>query len=308
MYEADDTRYSIEEERMKVMALSTIQDAVILGMIFSIMSLGVFISFRVLNIPDLTIDGSFTTGCAVSAVFAMNAHPFIGTLMAFLAGGLAGLVTGLLQTKCKVQSLLAGILTMTALYSVNLKILNGMPNVSLFGKKTIFTPLEAVLGDHAYGVMIAGLLILLILLLYLFLKTQLGMSLRATGDNEAMVRASSINSDLMKIMGIALANALVALGGAVFAQNQGFADVSGGIGMMVVGLASIIVGEAFIRRKILGFQFAAVVVGAIVYRFILTVALQLGIGASDLNLFSAALVALAISLPHLKKRRRGSHA
>lgn len=288
--------------------LSTIQDAVILGMIFSIMSLGVFISFRVLNIPDLTIDGSFTTGCAVSAVFAMNAHPFIGTLMAFLAGGLAGLVTGLLQTKCKVQSLLAGILTMTALYSVNLKILNGMPNVSLFGKKTIFTPLEAVLGDHAYGVMIAGLLILLILLLYLFLKTQLGMSLRATGDNEAMVRASSINSDLMKIMGIALANALVALGGAVFAQNQGFADVSGGIGMMVVGLASIIVGEAFIRRKTLGFQFAAVVVGAIVYRFILTVALQLGIGASDLNLFSAALVALAISLPHLKKRRRGSHA
>ena len=287
------------------MALSTIQDAVILGMIFSIMSLGVFISFRVLNIPDLTIDGSFTTGCAVSAVFAMNAHPFIGTLMAFLAGGLAGLVTGLLQTKCKVQSLLAGILTMTALYSVNLKILNGMPNVSLFGKKTIFTPLEAVLGDHAYGVM---LLILLILLLYLFLKTQLGMSLRATGDNEAMVRASSINSDLMKIMGIALANALVALGGAVFAQNQGFADVSGGIGMMVVGLASIIVGEAFIRRKTLGFQFAAVVVGAIVYRFILTVALQLGIGASDLNLFSAALVALAISLPHLKKRRRGSHA
>ncbi len=145
MYEANDTRYSIEEERMKVMALSTIQDAVILGMIFSIMSLGVFISFRVLNIPDLTIDGSFTTGCAVSAVFAMNGHPFIGTLMAFLAGGLAGLVTGLLQTKCKVQSLLAGILTMTALYSVNLKILNGMPNVSLFGKKTIFTPLEACL-------------------------------------------------------------------------------------------------------------------------------------------------------------------
>lgn len=228
--------------------------------------------------------------------------------MAFLAGGLAGLVTGLLQTKCKVQSLLAGILTMTALYSVNLKILGGMPNVSLFGKETIFTPLQNVLGDNAFGAVIAGILILLIILLYLFLKTQLGMSLRATGDNEAMVRASSINSDLMKVMGISLANALVALGGAVFAQNQGFADVSGGIGMMVVGLASIIVGEAFVRRKTLGFQFVAVVIGAIVYRFILTVALQLGIGASDLNLFSAALVALAISLPHLKKRRRGSHA
>ena len=166
---------------------------------------------------------------------------------------------------------------------------------------------ESVSYTH---LVIAFILALSILLLYLFLKTQLGMSLRATGDNEAMVRASSINSDLMKVIGIMLANALVALGGAIFAQNQGFADVSGGIGMMVVGLASIIVGEAFIRRKTMGFQFAAVVIGAIVYRFILTLALQLGIGASDLNLFSAALVALAISLPYVKqrKRRRNHHA
>lgn len=285
------------------MAFSTIQDAVILGMIFAIMSFGVFISFRILNIPDLTIDGSFTTGCAVSAVFAMQSHPYTGILMAMLCGGIAGLVTGLLQTKCKVQSLLAGILTMTALYSVNLKILSGKPNVSLFGKDTIFTPFETMLKESANGIVVAGILVLLMILLYLFLKTQLGMSLRATGDNEAMVRASSINSDSMKIMGIVIANALVALGGAVFAQYQGFADVSGGIGMMVIGLASIIVGEAFIRRKTMVFQFFAVVVGAIVYRFILTLALQLGIGASDLNLFSAALVALAISLPHIKKRR-----
>lgn len=290
------------------MALSTILDAVILGLIFSIMSMGVFVSFRILNIPDLTIDGSFTTGCAVSAVFTAGGHPFLGILMALVCGGLAGCVTGVLQTKCKVQSLLAGILTMTALYSVNLKILGGKPNVSLFNKDSIFTPFESMLGDHTEGIVILVILIILIILLYLFLKTQLGMSLRATGDNEAMVRASSINSDAMKIMGILLANALVALGGAVYAQYQGFADVTGGIGMMVVGLASIIVGEAFIRRKTMAFQFMAVVIGAIVYRFILTVALQLGIGANDLNLFSAALVALAISVPHLKNRRRRHHA
>lgn len=290
------------------MALSTIQNAILLGMIFSIMSLGVFISFRILNIPDLTIDGSFTTGCAVSAVFATNGHPLLGIFLAFLCGGLAGGVTGLLQTKCKVQSLLAGILTMTALYSINLKILSGKPNVSLFGQKTIFTPFETIFGEYANMVIITIVLLLLIVILYWFLKTQLGMSLRATGDNEAMVRASSINTNTMKIMGIMLANALVALGGALFAQNQGFADVSGGIGMMVVGLASIIVGEAFIRRKTMAFQFLAVVIGAIVYRFILTVALQLGIGASDLNLFSAALVALAISIPHFKYKRRRRHA
>ncbi|MEG0330045.1 MAG: ABC transporter permease [Longicatena sp.] len=290
------------------MAISTIQNAVLLGLIFAIMSFGVFISFRILNIPDLTIDGSFTTGCALSAIFAMQGHPYLGVLMALLCGGLAGIVTGLLQTKCKIQSLLAGILTMTALYSVNLKILGGKPNVSLFGQKTIFTPFENMFGEYTNMVVVTGILLLLMILLYAFLKTQLGMSLRATGDNEAMVRASSINSDMMKVMGIALANAFVALGGAVFAQNQGFADVSGGIGMMVVGLASIIVGEAFIHRKTMIFQFLAVVVGAVVYRFVLTLALQLGIGASDLNLFSAALVALAISLPHLKNKRRKKHA
>lgn len=290
------------------MAFSTIQTAILLGMIFSIMSLGVFISFKILNIPDLTIDGSFTTGCALSAIFASSGHPFLGLLIALLGGGCAGLITGLLQTKCKVQFILAGILTMTALYSINLKVLGGMPNVSLFGKETIFTPFETMLGAYTNIIIVAVLLLLIVVILYAFLRTQLGMSLRATGDNEAMVRASSINSDAMKVMGLVVANALVALGGAVFAQNQGFADVSGGIGMMVVGLASIIVGEAFIRRKTMAFRFIAVIVGAIAYRFILTLALQLGIAASDMNLFSAALVALAISFPHIKNKRRRRHA
>ena len=292
------------------MSIVILQEAIELGMIFAIMSFGVFLSFRVLNIPDLTIDGSFTTGCAVSAICTLAGHPVLGIFAAFICGGLAGMVTGLLQTKCKIQPLLAGILTMTALYSINLKIMSGQPNISVFGLTTIFTPLQSVFFDYTKLVIIMAVLIILIMLLYAFLKTQLGMSLRATGDNEAMVRASSINSDAMKLLGILIAKAIVAFAGGIFAQYQKFADVSGGVGMMVVGLASIIVGEAFFRRKTLPFQFLAVFFGAIAYRFILTFALQFGVGASDLNLFSAILVALAISLPYLKKnkKRRGQHA
>lgn len=290
------------------MAFSTIEETLVLGLILSIMSFGVFISFRILNIPDLTVDGSFTTGCAVSAICTVQGHPLLGIGLACVAGALAGLVTGVLQTKGKIQPLMAGILTMTALYSINLKILGGMPNVSLFGKKTIFSMLTSNTNEISNIVITIAIVILLMILLYLFLKTQLGMSIRATGDNESMVRASSINADRMKQIGMALSNALVAMGGAIYAQNQGFVDVSGGIGMMVVGLAGIIVGEAFIRNKAMFARFIAVVFGAIVYRFMLTIALQLGIEASNLNLFSACLVAIAISLPNLKKKRRGKHA
>ncbi|WP_416325282.1 ABC transporter permease [[Eubacterium] hominis] len=285
------------------MSIDIIMDAVILGMIFAIMSFGVFISFRVLNIPDLTIDGSFTTGCAASVVFCVAGHPWIGLMMAFVCGGLAGVVTGFLQTKGKIQPLLAGILTMTALYSINLKIMSGKPIISTFGLTTIYTAFEGF-GPYYKGILILLILVILVVLLYAFLKTQLGMSLRATGDNEAMVRASSINSDSMKVMGIALANAIVALGGGIFAQYQNFSDVTSGIGMMVVGLASIIVGEAFFRKKTLLFHFLAVIIGAIVYRFILTIALKLGIASTDMKLVSAILVALAISLPQLMKRRK----
>lgn len=289
------------------MSLNVIMEAIMLGMIFAIMSFGVFISFRILNIPDLTIDGSFTSGCAASILLSVAGHPFLGILAAFIVGGLAGAITGFLQTKGKIQPLLAGILTMTALYSINLKMMGGKPNISSFGFSTMFTPFENI-GNYGKMIPIAIGLGLLIMLLYMFLKTQLGMSLRATGDNEAMVRASSINTDMMKLMGLSLANGIVALGGGVFAQYQNFVDVSGGIGMMVVGLASIIVGEAFFHKKTLVFQFFAVVVGAIAYRFILTIALQLGIESSDLKLVSAILVALAISLPYMIGKRRNQHA
>ena len=283
------------------MSLSVIQGALELGLIFAIMSLGIFISFRILNIPDLTIDGTFTLGTSVSAIFAVNGHPVLGVIFALIAGGLAGCVTGFLQTKMKVQPILAGILTMTALYSVNLRVMGQKPNLSLFDRESIFSGLTRLIGEeYANLVMIALILVVSIVVIFFFLKTQLGMSLRATGDNEDMVRASSINSDAMKIMGLAIANAFVALAGAILAQYQSFSDVSGGIGMMVVGLASIIVGEAIFGRKSIIRSLLAVVIGAVVYRFVLTIALRIGLEAGDLKLFSAILVTIAICIPTLK--------
>lgn len=293
------------------MALSTIQGALELGMIYAIMSFGVFISFRILDIPDLSVDGTFITGCATSAIFAVNGYPVIGVIMAFLAGGLAGFVTGLLQTKCKIQPILSGILVMTGLYTINYKIMGNTPNISLFDQETIFSRASALLdSEYTNFIVCIVLLVIIMIFLFTFMKTQLGMCLRATGDNEAMVRASSINSDAMKLLGLALANGLVALGGGVLAQYQSFADVNDGIGKLVIGLASIIVGEAFFGRKTLLRSFLSVISGAIVYRFILSIALQMGVGATDQRLLSAALVTLAISFPvfkgYLAKRRKRS--
>lgn len=286
---------------MKAMELSILQGALELGMIYAIMSFGVYISFRILDIPDLSVDGSFITGCAVSAMGAVLGHPFIGLLLAFVAGGLAGSITGLLQTKFKIQPILAGILVMTALYSVNYRIMGDAPNIALFGKDTIFTFFDNYLPEnYTRLIVIAVILFVLMAFLYRFLKTQIGMCLRATGNNEAMVRASSINSDRMKILGISLANGLVALGGAVLTQYQNFADVNDGIGKLVIGLASIIVGEAFFGKKTVLRSFLAVVTGAILYRYILTAALQLGVNANDQKLLSASIVTLAIILPTVK--------
>lgn len=283
------------------MELSILQGALELGMIYAIMSFGVYISFRILDIPDLSVDGSFITGCAVSAMGAVLGHPFIGLLLAFVAGGLAGSITGLLQTKFKIQPILAGILVMTALYSVNYRIMGDAPNIALFGKDTIFTFFDNYLPEnYTRLIVIAVILFVLMAFLYRFLKTQIGMCLRATGNNEAMVRASSINSDRMKILGISLANGLVALGGAVLTQYQNFADVNDGIGKLVIGLASIIVGEAFFGKKTVLRSFLAVVTGAILYRYILTAALQLGVNANDQKLLSASIVTLAIILPTVK--------
>lgn len=283
------------------MNLTVILGALELGAIFSILSLGLYISFKVLDIPDLTVDGSFTTGCAVSAIVTVASSPALGLLLAFVAGALAGLVTGLLITKLKINAILAGILTQTALYSINLRIMDGKPNISLLDSKTIFTNINQI---TSYGTLILLFIfvIVIVLLLNYFLRTQLGLALRACGDNEDMVRASSIDTDKMKLIGLSLANGLVGLSGALYTQQQTYSDITAGIGMMVIGLASIIIGATFIKNEKVLVSLIATVVGAIFYRFVLTFALQVGITSGDLKLLSAVIVVIAISSTKLKLR------
>lgn len=278
------------------MSLTIILKAIELGLIFSILSLGVYISFRVLNVPDLTVDGSFATGCAVCAVMTIAGHPYLGLLLAFVAGGLCGMVTAFLQTKMHMQPLLAGILTMVALYSINLRIMSGAPNISLFSTNTLFTLIDSELLILLIFSLVIGFV------LFGFFKTNLGLMLRATGDNEIMVRSSSINVDRMKFIGMALSNGIVALSGALLAQYQNFADITSGTGMMVLGLAGIIIGEAILRKRTIGFGIASAIIGACIYRLLYQFALQFGIPATDMNLMSAILVAITISLPYLKRK------
>ena len=269
------------------------------GLIFSFLALGIFISFRILDIPDLSVDGTFTLGVAVSVMNAYNGHPIRGIILAVIAGAIAGCVTGLLVTKLKVQPILAGIITMTALYSINLKIMS-RPNISLWKKDTLFTYFEEMLGENN-KVIVAGVALAAVsVLLFLFLKTQLGMSLSATGDNEFMVRASSINSDTMKVLGFALANGLVSLSGAMYAQYSSAGDTNSGTGMLVVGLASIIIGEIFFKKHSILFGILASIIGATAYRYVLAFAMGLGMDSNYTKLFSAVIVAIAIAIPAVK--------
>lgn len=274
-----------------------------LGGIFAVLSLGLFISFKILNIPDLTVDGSFTTGCATSAVITLLGSPVLGLALAFVTGCLAGIVTGLFITKLKINPILSGILTQTGLYSVNLRIMNQSSNIALLDNKTIFTSF-AKFEPYDKIVIIGLIVILLVLLLNYFLKTQMGLALRACGDNEDMVRASSIDTDKMKVIGLGLANGLVGLSGAIYTQQQAYADMSAGIGMMVIGLASIIIGTTLIRSDRVSMLLIATVIGSIVYRAILTIALQFNITTGDLKILSAGIVIVAISSTSLKRRKK----
>ena len=280
-----------------------ISGALELGGIFALLSLGLFISFKVLNIPDLTVDGSFTVGCAVSAVTTLSLSPLLGILFAFISGVIAGVFTGLLITKLKINPILSGILTQTALYSLNLRIMNQTSNSSLLDKSTIFTPFESENGIGKI-ILIYFIVFIIVGLLSYLLKTQLGLALRACGDNEDMVRASSIDTDKMKIIGLGLANGLVGLSGALYTQQQMYADITAGIGMMVIGLASIIIGTTFIRSSRISIQLAATVIGAIFYRFVLTFALQIGLPSGDLKILSAAIVIAAIASANLSRRKK----
>ena len=284
------------------MNIAFILSAVELGLFYTLLTLGLFISYRILDIPDLTVDGSFTLGAAVAVILTINGHPFIAILGAALAGILAGVVTATLQTKLKVQPILAGILTMTALYSINIMVMDDKANVSLLGVDTLFTKMKMLVGGSYSGMILGGGIVLVIcILLGVFLYTKLGLSIRATGDNEDMVRSSSINVDLMKIVGLAIANGLVAVSGALTAQKQSFADVSMGTGMVVIGIASLIIGEVivdiFVKQRGIKSNILAAVLGSIIYRLIISAALSVNISATSMKLVSAIIVVIAISYP-----------
>lgn len=279
--------------------LNACPGAVSQGIIWGIMGVGVFITFKVLDYADLTVDSSLCTGGAVSAMLiGMGMHPVLTLLFAMIAGMLAGAVTGLLHTKLEIPAILSGILTQLALYSVNLRIM-GRANVSLLGQPTMITLL-----DIPHAILIGALVaVVVIAALYWFFGTEIGCAVRATGDNENMARAMGVNTDTMKVLGLTISNGMVGLAGALLAQYQGYSDVQSGRGAIVIGLASVIIGEVLIgKRANFAVRMASIIVGSIVYYVIISFVLQLGLSTTDLKLFSALVVAIALAIPSLRQK------
>lgn len=285
------------------MSLTLLQGTLEQGLIYSLVALGLFLSFRILNIADLTVDGGFTLGCATGAVATLAGHPFLGLWLALGAGALAGLVTALLQTKLKVQPILAGIITMTALYSINLMIMGNRANLPLLKCETIYTLLAPYLPAGYDKLIVIGCIVaVVVILLYVFLKSGTGLAVRATGDNPDLVRSSSTNPSFTITIGLCLANAMVALSGAMLAQYQLFSDITNGTGMVVIGLASLIMGEAIIGRGSMQRCLFSTLIGSIIYRLIIAVAITSSLAASNLKLISAVIVAISISWPAIKEK------
>ena len=286
-----------------------------LGFIYALVAMALFLSFRVLNIADMTTDGTFVLGCAVSATAAVAGHPVLGLFLAMLAGSCAGFVTAFLQTRMGVPSILAGIITNTGLYTVNLAVMGFSSNVPMLKTETIFTAAKELFGENLpYKLIVAAAITVLVcVLLIAFLGTRLGLSIRATGDNPDMVRASSINTAFTVTVGLCISNAMTALSGAVLAQYQKSADINLGTGMVVIGLASLIIGETLFGHGGMWTKAAAAVAGSVIYRFIIAFALRANVPSECLKLISAIIVALAISAPAIKKnaamvrRRRAAH-
>lgn len=272
------------------------------GLMYAIMVLGVYLTYRILNYADLSVDGSFTTGAAIAATLIIRGYnPWLATLVAFLGGCLAGIFTGVLHTKFKITPLLSGILTMTALYSVNLRIM-GQPNISLLRVRTIMTDFAELPFVHNHAVLVLAFITAVIAgyIVYRFLQTEVGLALRATGDNELMIKSQGVNTDVMKILGLSLSNGLVAFAGSYVAQNQQFADASMGIGMIIAGLASVIIGEVLIGSASIGRTVLAVICGGVIYRIIIAIVLQLGMAPTDLKLITALIVIIALVSPGVK--------
>ena len=281
-------------------SMAVISSALELGFIYALVALALFLSYRVLNIADMTTDGAFTLGCAVSATIALTGHPLLALPAAMLAGAAAGFITALLQTKWGVPSILAGIITNTGLYTVNLAVMGFSSNVNLMKADTIFTLCRDALGSGYKLILAAVITLSACVLMVLFLKTRLGLSIRATGDNPEMVRASSINTAFTVTVGLCVANSLTALSGAVLAQYQRTADINLGTGMVIIGLASLIIGETVFGRGGMWLKVAGVLLGSIVYRFVIAISLRLDLPSECLKLISAIIVGLAIALPAIR--------
>jgi len=288
------------------------------GLLWALLALGVFITFRILDVADLTVEGSFPMGAAISAVLiTIGVNPWLTVVIAGIGGMIAGAVTGWIHTKLKIPALLAGILTMIALYSVNLHIM-GKANISLLRMDTVYSAIHSMGISNAVALTIIGVVVTVVvgLFLFWFFGTELGTSIRATGVNPQMIRAQGVNTDTMIVLGLLLSNGFVAVSGALIAQSQGFADIGMGVGTIVIGLASVIIGEVLfasssVVRKLFGnssfvLSLVAVVFGSIIYRIVIATVLYLGMPPNDLKLFTAILVALALSLPTWQgKFRRG---
>lgn len=283
--------------------MNLIVSAIGQGLLWALLGLGLYLTFRILNFADMTVEGTFPLGAAVAvANLAHGMSPYLATFLALLAGMLAGLVTGLLYTKGKIPILLAGILTMTAIYSINLRIMGGS-NISLIGKKTLLNNEFLKSLPQYFNSVVLGVIVVVIItgILVFFLNTDFGQAFIATGDNPKMAKSLGIYTDSMIIIGLMLSNGIVALCGALIAQNNGYADINMGIGTIVIALASIIIGEVAFGELTLNQRLVAVTLGSIIYRLILLAVLQLGFSANDLNLISSIVLALCMMLPQLEK-------
>jgi putative ABC transport system permease protein len=298
--------------------------AVSLGILWAVMAIGVFLTFRILDIADLSCEGVFPLGAAVAAkIISQNGDPFVACLAAIGAGILAGFATGFLHTKLKIPILLSGILSMTALYSINLRVM-GKANISLLRMDTVYTKIGNVLGTGAKAsTIIVGFafVIVVVLLFWLFLNTELGYSIRATGNNVYMIRAMGVDTDKMFMFGLVLGNAMIGLAGALIAQNQSYADIGMGTGTIVIGLASVIIGEVLFGRRNVFQHMVSIVLGSISYRIIISLVLEIdfelkianltipiSVEPTDLKLFTSIIVAIALSLPVIKQTFAGNKA
>ena len=287
--------------------LLAMQGALSQGVLWGLLALGVYITYRILDIADLTVDGSFATGGAVCAVCVVNGvDPILALLLATIAGAVAGFVTGFLHTKCEIPAILAGILTQIGLYSINLRIM-GRSNTPLLKSETLFKNISEMTGlSSTWTALIIGIIVsvVIVAILYWYFGTEIGSAIRATGNNEQMVRALGVNTSVTKILGLMIGNALISLSGALVTQSQGYADIKMGIGAIVIGLASIVIGEVIFGQKgNFAFRLTSIIVGSIIYRIIVAIVLQMGMNTDDLKLLTAILVAIALSVPVLISKR-----